>query len=363
MIAGHRVLYRDRRFYAAFPAVTRLADGSLLVAFRRARDPRCLLSGRDERVDHLDPRSHLLTLRLDAALETIGAVRPVSLDPQAADQDASLLTLANGDILLASFAYYPCPPQIGRQAKATPEAAHSGGSLFLFWGGNVRLSRDGGQNWSAPRYLPALPDQPDIVPGRRAHLGGAPRGRLVETPAGEILMATYSGPVSHLLASDDGGRRWTVRGEIARDPAGKIAFEEPALYRSPAGRLIAFHRTAHAGDRLATATSRDDGGHWSAWRLHDVIGHPFDVLTLADGRLLLTYGYRHPPYGLRARLLDAEAETLEEAPEIIIRDDGPSADLGYPWACQMADGRVVVVYYFSAPDGVRQIEASLIDLT
>jgi sialidase-1 len=32
-------------------------------------------------------------------------------------------------------------------------------------------------------------------------------------------------------------------------------------------------------------------------------GHPLHVLRLPDNRELLTYGYRHKPYGIRACIL------------------------------------------------------------
>ena len=41
-ILSHRVVYSDRRFYASFPSAATLADGRVLVAFRRARDHRWL---------------------------------------------------------------------------------------------------------------------------------------------------------------------------------------------------------------------------------------------------------------------------------------------------------------------------------
>jgi hypothetical protein len=51
-------------------------------------------------------------------------------------------------------------------------------------------------------------------------------------------------------------------------------------------------------------------------------------------------------------------EKLEEAEEIIIRSDSPSADVGYPSVARLSDGTILVVYYFCDPDGVRHIAAS-----
>ncbi|MEO2048833.1 MAG: hypothetical protein ABGX16_19930 [Pirellulales bacterium] len=68
------------------------------------------------------------------------------------------------------------------------------------------------------------------------------------------------------------------------------------------------------------------------------------MLQLSDGRVLLVYGYRHQPYGIRARVLNAECTDVATASEMVLRDDGGSSDLGYPWATRTADGHVLVVY-------------------
>ena len=109
------VVYRDPRFFCAFPAATLVADDELLVVFRRARDPRYLFSTGEtpdeawfDSVDHLDSRSLLTALRLDPSdLQLRESPVDLSVDPEAADQDPSLLRLRDGRLLLAGFAWYP----------------------------------------------------------------------------------------------------------------------------------------------------------------------------------------------------------------------------------------------------------------
>lgn len=379
----HRVLYRDPHFYASFPSVAAWSagrsDGAILVAFRRARDHRWLRGEEYRRseagfnhVDHLDSRSQtmLLTLGPDGAAQG----PPIGLppDPRAADQDASLLVLRDGRILLAGFCWYPVPARDGEALRERGIGLTGNplktGDLYLFWGGYARHSDDGGRSWSAHRDLPALPGHPDILPGQRPFHGGAVRGRAVETPDGAILQTGYthhpgSGTyASHLFASTDRGESWEHRAIIAHDPEGKAGFCETALHLTSDGVLIAFHRTTGLDDHLATSRSRDLGRNWEPWRRHAMVGHPYDPCPLPDGRLLLCGGYRHKPYGIRARLYDPRTQEPDDAPEIIVRDDGPAPDLGYPWATILPDGRALIAYYICDPSGLRGIEASLLTL-
>ncbi|AWJ85399.1 hypothetical protein TSH58p_15910 [Azospirillum sp. TSH58] len=369
---SHRIVYSDRRFYASFPSAATLADGRVLVAFRRARDHRWLHGepaeggGDFTSVDHVDSRSHLVIQRFTPDFEPEGAPQPLPTDPEAGDQDPSLLVLRSGRIVLGSFGWYPMSARHGLRLREKGVHllgnAETSGTFFLFWGGSTRVSDDGGRHWSAHRYLPELPDQGPILPGLRPMLGGAVRGRAVEAPDGTLLMATYTGGpyTSYLFASRDRGEHWALRSTIARDPAGRAGFCETALHLTADGQLIAFHRTTGLGDRLATSVSHDLGESWAPWIENAVIGHPYDACPLPDGRLLVVYGHRHQPYGVRARVWDSRRETLESAPEIVLRADAPSPDVGYPWATVLADGRVAVCYYICDAAGVRHIQATLL---
>jgi hypothetical protein len=53
-----------------------------------------------------------------------------------------------------------------------------------------------------------------------------------------------------------------------------------------------------------------------------------------------------------------QGDTWDIEREIVMRDDGGSRDLGYPSSTQLADGRVVTVYYIHGVDGIRHIAAT-----
>jgi len=57
----------------------------------------------------------------------------------------------------------------------------------------------------------------------------------------------------------------------------------------------------------------------------------------------LTYGYRKGHYGQRAMICRDGGQSWEY--DLILRDDGPGHDLGYPSSVELADGSVFTVYY------------------
>jgi hypothetical protein len=78
--------------------------------------------------------------------------------------------------------------------------------------------------------------------------------------------------------------------------------------------------------------------------------------------VLLIYGYRHPPFGIRTRVLDPECSAVGGGEEIVLRDDGGNGDLGYPWATMLSKDRALVVYYFNQGMGTRHIAGSVLEI-
>jgi hypothetical protein len=171
-----------------------------------------------------------------------------------------------------------------------------------------------------------------------------------------------------LRVSPDLGETWEYGGRIAEDPAAH--FSEPAIHRTPRGRLLALFRCRPVRRitnevpqlRLALIISDDDGRTWSPWRLTSMRGYPGHLLGLRDGRIFATMGTRYAGYmGCTARVLDPEGSDLDTAPDFVIRADSSEADCGYPWSVELADGRVLVVYYYTHSDGTRGIEGTVIE--
>ena len=135
--------------------------------------------------------------------------------------------------------------------------------------------------------------------------------------------------------------------------------------RTPIDSIGAWPRGGDAStrqnDHTCIARSSDHGRSFQ-WEDAGFQGHPHHALRLPDQRVLLVYGYRHPPFGIRARVLDPECRNVAGAEEIVLRDDGGNGDLGYPWATLVSRDRVLVVYYFNRANGTRHIAGTFLQI-
>jgi hypothetical protein len=155
----------------------------------------------------------------------------------------------------------------------------------------------------------------------------------------------------------DGGRSWALRSWVVRPPEGYAIM--PATVRLDNGALLTAVR-CHDGAAF------DAGRHWIdlyrsdddalTWRFVSRPvpdtgrgGNPPAMILLPDGRLCLTHGCRGAPYGIRARLSSDGGATWE--PEVALRTDGGSPDLGYTRTVQRPDGTLVTVYYYNDTSG------------
>ena len=358
------VIYADARFHNAFPSIVRRPDGELLVAFRRAPDRRLL---GDEKYSHADPNSHLVLVRSQDAGRT-WTKEPELIHAHAfgGSQEPCMVQLSDNSILCTSYGWAWMPP------TALPKLPQPNTVImgkFVFLGGYLLRSTDGGKSWGKPIIPPRSEGEPRVdIFGKP--LPASNRGALCEGRDGRLYWAiAASSPTEtkgaltkevHLMISEDKGTTWKYSCPIARDE--KAAFSETSLYETPQGDLVAFLRTAGLNDSLVVARSKDRGKSFGKWEDGGFQGHPSYATRLPDNRVLLVYGYRHKPYGIRARILDPECTQLSSAPEVVLRNDGGGVDLGYPWATMISKDRALVVYYFNKSDGPRTIEGTFLHL-
>lgn len=342
------IIYKDDTYYCSFPSIVRRPDGELLVAFRRAPDRRRL---GETHVSHTDANSYLELVRSKDDGKTWSATPElIYANPLGGSQDPCMVQLSDGSILCTSYGWMWLPPA---EAKNFKNLGKSGD--FAFTGGYILRSTDGGHDWDKPIVPPALP-QANVLDIFGKPVSAYNRGAICEGRNGELYWVVANSDVSHqehtatyLLISPDKGMTWNYSCPVAQDD--RVAFNETSIYETPKGDLVAFLRTENFNDHTAIARSTDGGKSFGPWQDAGFVGHPHYALRLPDKRVLLVYGYRHPPFGVRARILDAECANIGTAPEIVLRDDGGSGDLGYPWAAMLTKHRALVVYYFNQSDG------------
>jgi hypothetical protein len=146
----------------------------------------------------------------------------------------------------------------------------------------------------------------------------------------------------------------TVR--VMGDPDEKLRFtEETLVHETSCGAIWMLTRVEGGDDHLWQGVSHDGGKTWTSSKT-SIKGHPpSGLVSLRDGRLVLTYGYRHAPHGIRAAISRDEGLTWDTDNVIVLRNDGAGYDLGYPRSMQLDDGTILTVYYFTDDESITHV--------
>ncbi|HZV17734.1 MAG TPA: sialidase family protein [Sphingobium sp.] len=266
-----------------------------------------------------------------------------------------------------------------------PNVIVSNGSRGLFGGAKsqatMRVSRDRGRTWS-PTFMVPLDGLPNhsgmnsflVRPDGTAMLWlieSGPEGwnrhpLVFACPPGGTdfhFMAMITDLSDPKGAADSGDRSTTLR-------FGAHRWFYPRAWMLQSGRILCSLRCQRnpMGVMWTEIYASDDGG--TSWnflsRLND-FGAPASLVVMPDGRVVAVYGYRLMPAGIRCKVSDDDGATW--GPELIIRDDGGSWDLGYPNAWLTDDGRVGTIYWFNSKDdpiqvngGVRHIQSTIFSI-
>jgi hypothetical protein len=202
----------------------------------------------------------------------------------------------------------------------------------------VLRSTDGGLNFSA--RIPTVVNSPhgplQLKDGRILYVGKQLWAKEHRIGAAE---------------SKDDGLTWTWLSEIPGRPGDDVAskYHELHAVETDDGRIVAQIRHEGRVDTNWTLqTESADGG--KTWTIPRPItfGIPSQLLKLRDGRLLMTYGHRRPPFGNQARLSTDHGRSWSEP--MIISGDGAAGDLGYPSTVELVDGTLLTVWYENMKD-------------
>ncbi len=351
------IIYEAPMFYSSFPSVVKRPDGELIVAFRRAPDRKIF---GEKKTDHVDPNSYLVMVRSRDGETWTKDPELMYAHPFGGSQDPCLLQLRDGTLLCTSYGW----AFLREDGFQNPKQPYFQAGPATFLGGYVIRSTDGGNTWQGPYYPPHVSSE-IFFNAYGIPVPAYNRGALCEIKDGRIFWAVAvndrKGKTSvHLLISEDKGMSWKYSCPIAEDQ--KITFNETSVYETPKGNIVAFLRTAAFDDQACIARSVDGGKTFGRWASMGFQGHPLNTLRLPDGRALLTYGYRHPPFGIRARILNTECTDFSDAPEMILRDDGANGDIGYTWPVMIDSKHILVVYYFNNENGARHIAGTIMEM-
>lgn len=361
--AEHGIVHRDERAFCGWPFVCGFwtcGDGDYLVAFqKKPADYTDAADINHDEVARVGPK--IVTLRSADRGRSWDAAGMQVLFDLGADQEAVFagspedysgappLDFADPDVLIAS--------------GSTPDYFRP---MSRAW---IRASTDGGRSWRPPILAPMVG-----LPSLSGHASA-----LVRPDGVSLLFLTavfeegwQRRPA--VYASVAGGAFWTFvafitpkRDDGAADSDrsrplrfGAHRYFYPRGLMLPGGRMLCSLRCQRDPTSLLWTEifASDDGGRtWGFLSRVNDWGAPGDLVRMADGRIACVYGYRLPPYGVRARISADEGRTWGR--ELILRDDGGSWDLGYPRVVEESPGRLYAVYYMNRRDDPIQMNGGV----
>lgn len=315
----------------------RLRNGDILVTAREA-------------TEHIARDGDVIMLRSRDGGKTWGEKQVISAIKDLDEREGCGIQLKDGTILVAVYYNKLYRENGDYEWDWATRAQFGAGKQHL--GTFLIESKDNGRTWSQPNYISTKGMPFTDIEG--------PADAPVEMPDGSILLPVMGynvrGDIRNeaavMLKSVDKGRTWTYLSTMAEDPGGKLGhFQEPGIVLTKSGRIVAAIRNQGEDNAIWTTWSDDGGKSWVPVRKSAMIGHPADLMQLADGRILCTYGQRsgrhNDPGGVRATFSTDNGETWQADKEVIIRRDFLNFDIGYPESMQLADGNILTVYYFN----------------
>lgn len=323
-----KVISQQSQYYHGWPTVAARKDGSLVLIYSGGREYHVCPFGRIETMISLDggetwswPRILMDSLTDDrdsGIVETKSGVLLASFFTSVAYQQhlnapERLLAKTFGAELDATLARWRLAEHGATQEERKADVGH--------W---LMRSTDGGRTWSARTKAP----------------GYCPHGPIALRD-GRVFYAAADGRKAAAWVSADEGISWQHLADLPTR-AGELHSVEAAD-----GTLV-----VHVRDKVVTSSgtaqrtlqteSRDGGRTWSTARFV-AHGYPSHLLRLRDGTLVCTYGSRTAPLGIRLKVSSDHGRSWSR--EVLLTDDAPNWDLGYPSTAELADGGLVTVWY------------------
>lgn len=332
-----RVISWKPPLYHGWPTMTRRQNGELWLVFSGGRE------------SHVCPFGRVEAMRSKDGGKNWGWPQ-VLYDGPIDDRDAGVVETAKGSLLVTTFTSLAYEPVLAKAEKLQPGQPGAFAELQLreWQAVHGRLtaaerqaelgcwmirSTDGGITWSVRNRVPVnSPHGPVCLRD----------GRLIY-PGVDLWGADRK--VAVALSTDD-GISWTYLADIPVRPGDTSAnYHELHAVEATDGTIVCHVRNHNADNKGETlqCESTDGGKTWSVPHSIGVWGLPSHLLRLRDGRLMMSYGYRRPPFGNQVRLSSDHGKTWG-AP-LTISADGIGGDLGYPSTVEIEPNRFVTVWY------------------
>jgi len=358
------IIFKDEN-YNTFPSAVKLQDGTILIGFRQAPDwQNQHISGADKNfgtVTHIDPASRAVYVTSkDDGLTWDKKVKILYDDFVYGVQDPCLNVLSN-NVIFCSFFMWKVFKREDLQEILPTDRIIGGKWIGRYDKAYSIRSFDDGITWDEPIPI----EYEDKCVPIFVH------GNVVEINERKLLLPVYGNGDVFILETNDYGKTWK---EIANIKAlQEYLFTEPNLYKTESGKLVILIRSHRKFDNniydaenirsapLITSESFDNGKTWSEPILRKFYSpSPYHLLKLKSGNVLVTYGYRYRPFGLRAFLLNGECTNFDETPDIILRDDGLGTDIGYSSSILLKNGSILITYYYyDEENGLRYIAGTI----
>ena len=210
------------------------------------------------------------------------------------------------------------------------------------------------------------------------------RDPILELEDGSLIMPGYIGApsrsdISLLHRSFDNGVNWDFTSIIAIDKEGEysqmhgINFNETNIINCGNGHLIAAIRgdtTFYTSGKtfmpvggvgkIYISHSHDGGLCWSKPYDSGLFGQPAQLNLLSNGNIIITYGFRKKPYGVKVSISNDFCRSWEE-PQTVSREF-EIWDCGYPSTLEVGKNKFLTVYYGADESLRRGLEYSYWEL-
>lgn len=345
-VAEIRTVSLEPDYYHGWPTAIRRMNGELLLVYSGGREAHVCPFGR---VELMRSRDHGASWSWPQVI----------FDSATDDRDAGILETDKGTIVVTFFTSLDYRKnkhnadfirkaglQFGpdgtpehwaaAELRTTEEEKKADVGMWMI------LSHDGGVSWSARRPTPCnSPHGPiQLKDGRLFYAG--------KTLWGDDALAG-------VWQSQDDGQSWEFLSRIpVREGESNAEYHELHAVEAADGTLIVHIRNHNAKERhLLQTESRDGGKTWNVPHEIGVAGFPSHLLKLKGGRLLMTYGWRKEPFGIRCRVSNDNGKSWTN--EMIISREAKSWDLGYPSTVELGDGSLRTLWYESPGEGKKAV--------